>query len=370
MDPKGGALISFLLVPALMFGAATFVVFFGSGSAAACTVGAAAPIGVSTIPANAAVGAFDREQIVNAAIIVNAALAVGLAPAAQTLGVQAAMGESDLRVLDSGDSAGPDSRGLFQQRDNGAWGTYEDRMNPTTSATNFFDALTRVNGWESLDPSVAINSVQHNSNPGHYIAFRPAAVALITYLSQLTSAAGSERGTTRDASECDVSGDAQVLAERLVDAIGDGTLTFLEDRYADQVRAIAGSSVTAKCGLDVRTLQIITIALQTFTRVGISDLNRQCTGSLLGAGSGSSHWIDGGGKAVDFYSLAGLPVTGGDPRSLQLLTVLDQVVPTGTRAGQIGCRPATTLQHITQFTDSCNHLHIDVAYTDQPLTFS
>ncbi len=38
----------------------------------------------------------------------------------QILGVQAAIGESTLRVIDFGDGAGPDSRRLFQQRDNGA----------------------------------------------------------------------------------------------------------------------------------------------------------------------------------------------------------------------------------------------------------
>ena len=59
------------------------------------------------------------------------------------ISVMVALGESGLRVLDYGDGPGPDSRGLFQQRDNGAWGSYADRMDPTTSATNFIKALQR-----------------------------------------------------------------------------------------------------------------------------------------------------------------------------------------------------------------------------------
>ena len=38
----------------------------------------------------------------------------------QAIGVMTAMGEYSLQVLEYGDAAGPDSRGLFQQRANGA----------------------------------------------------------------------------------------------------------------------------------------------------------------------------------------------------------------------------------------------------------
>ncbi|MFD1716036.1 hypothetical protein ACFSBZ_16295 [Amnibacterium flavum] len=369
MDPRGGVVLSFVLVPVLVFGAAIFVMFFGSNSASACAPGVGQPIDVARLPTDASAGDLDREQIVNAALIVNAAIALGMDSAGQILGVQAALGESSLRVLDSGDVAGPDSRGLFQQRDNGAWGSYEDRMDPTVSATNFFAALQRVTDWESLEPSLAINSVQRNADPSHYKPYRTVATGVVSYLAQLQT--GKTPGTpSAPTATCDVAGDARTLATDLVTAIEDGTLTIVEPRYADQIRDVADGTATPNCELDVRTLQIITIALKNFTRVGVSDLNRQCTGMLLGAGTTSSHWIGNGGRAVDFYSLAGLPVTGGDARSLQLLAILDPMVPAGTRAGQVGCRPATALQHFTQFTDSCDHLHLDVAYTDDPLVLS
>src|SRR3712207_8538206 len=62
-----------------------------------------------------------------------------------------------------GDAAGPDSRGLFQQRDNGAWGSYADRMDPTTSATNFFLALQEVPDWRALPPTIAAHRTDRKS---------------------------------------------------------------------------------------------------------------------------------------------------------------------------------------------------------------
>ena len=70
------------------------------------------------------------------------------------------------------------------------------------------------------------------------------------------------------------------------------------------------------------------------------------------------------GHRVRFFDIA---TTGCDADALKLLSVLDPQVPQGARAGQIQCR-STTYQHITQFTDSPNHLHFDVAYADGPLT--
>lgn len=124
----------------------------------------------------------DAEQLKNAAAIVAAATSLKLPSAAAVLGVQCAYGESNLRVIDYGDAAGPDSRGLFQQRDNGAWGSYADRMDPKTSALNFFKALQMVSGWEKLEPSLAINRVQRNSDPGYYAQYRAIALAAVSQL--------------------------------------------------------------------------------------------------------------------------------------------------------------------------------------------
>lgn len=118
-----------------------------------------------------ATGGFNAAQLSNTKAIVDAAKALGMDGKAARIGVITAVGESDLTVIDHGDTAGPDSRGLFQQRDNGAWGSYADRMDPHTSATNFFKALARVAGWASLTETEAIHRVQRNADPLHYSRF-------------------------------------------------------------------------------------------------------------------------------------------------------------------------------------------------------
>lgn len=133
--------------------------------------GASSCAGPGVQPAGAPAGevaGYSGEQLTNAAAIMRAGADLGLSTHGQTLGVMTAMGESTLRVIDFGDAAGPDSRGLFQQRANGAWGSYADRMDPYISATNFFRALQRVPGWESLEPTIAAHRTQRNADPWHY----------------------------------------------------------------------------------------------------------------------------------------------------------------------------------------------------------
>ena len=77
-----------------------------------------------------------------------------------------AMGESSLRVVDHGDDAGPDSRGLFQQRT--GWGAYEVRMDAYGSAVLFYRALARVEGRDAMAPTRVAHAVQINRDPDHY----------------------------------------------------------------------------------------------------------------------------------------------------------------------------------------------------------
>ncbi len=130
----------------------------------------------------ATIAGYGSDQLANAKSIVSAGESLGAPRDAQIIAVMTAMGESGLRVLDHGDSAGPDSRGLFQQRDNGAWGTYEDRMNPTVSADNFYRDLLDTPGWESMEPTIAAHTVQGNSDSGHYERWYPAAVEVVDAL--------------------------------------------------------------------------------------------------------------------------------------------------------------------------------------------
>lgn len=133
------------------------------------------------------VAGYSGEQLQNAAQIMLAAKDMGLSLRAQQIGVMTAIGESSLVVLDNGDAVGPDSRGLFQQRDNGAWGSYADRMDPYISATNFYKALVQVPGWETMAPTLAAHATQHNADPYHYEKSWDDAVAIVDALSGAVS---------------------------------------------------------------------------------------------------------------------------------------------------------------------------------------
>jgi hypothetical protein len=171
---KQKALLAGIGTPVALMLALVGLVVFASGEDAAradpcAPSGGGATVDLGGLPAT--VAGYSGEQLVNAGLVMNAGAALGLSVRGQTIGVMTAMGESSLRVLDYGDAVGPDSRGLFQQRDNGAWGSYADRMDPTISATNFFTALLRVPAWETLAPTAAAHRVQRNADPNYYTRF-------------------------------------------------------------------------------------------------------------------------------------------------------------------------------------------------------
>lgn len=60
-----------------------------------------------------------------------------------------------------------DSVGLFQQRDNGAWGTVKQRMTPFDSAGMFFAKLKSFD-YQSMDPGAAAQKVQVSAFPDRY----------------------------------------------------------------------------------------------------------------------------------------------------------------------------------------------------------
>ncbi|MBO9040602.1 hypothetical protein N8D74_13375 [Curtobacterium flaccumfaciens] len=147
----------------------------------ACPAVASKTIGGMVVPAGP-VGGFCQDRLVNAASVIEAAQALGIGPHTQAVGVMTAIGESSLVNLDHGDAAGPDSRGLFQQRDNGAWGTYEQRMDPYTAATMFYTKLVKVPGWKTMTPTQMAHAVQINSDPDHYAKSWPQAKAIVEEL--------------------------------------------------------------------------------------------------------------------------------------------------------------------------------------------
>ncbi|WP_026551382.1 hypothetical protein [Arthrobacter sp. H20] len=108
------------------------------------------------------------EQAANASTIVSVAVARGLPARAASIALATAVQESGLRNLDYGDQAGPDSRGLFQQRPSQGWGTDAEVQDPIFAAGAFYDELVKVPGYESLPITEAAQAVQRSALPDAY----------------------------------------------------------------------------------------------------------------------------------------------------------------------------------------------------------
>jgi|SRR5450830_808286 len=161
------SLLAVAVIGAGVLGSTLFGHGLPTASAPSCPAVAPVKVGKITVPSGPVAG-YCQDRLINAAHIMNAARSLGIGTHTQAIGVMTAMGESGLRVLDHGDAAGADSRGLFQQRDNGAWGTLANRMDPYTSSLHFFTKLVSIPGWQNLTPGEAAHTVQVNADPNHY----------------------------------------------------------------------------------------------------------------------------------------------------------------------------------------------------------
>lgn len=132
------------------------------------------------------------EQIGHAKTIIGVAKNIGFNEKGAEIGVMTAMEESTLQNLDYGDAAGPNSRGLFQQRTvEGGWGSVEDVMNPAYAAQAFFlgvngksnPGLDSVSGWQDMEPWMAASAVQRSAYGGtKYAEHYEDAKALVSVL--------------------------------------------------------------------------------------------------------------------------------------------------------------------------------------------
>lgn len=99
----------------------------------------------------------DREMIAQA--IIDEGKRRGITTNGIRAALAAGLAESNLENLSYGDR---DSVGVFQQRDNGAWGTAEDRMDPARAAGMFYDKLVSFD-YDSMDPALAAQKVQQSA---------------------------------------------------------------------------------------------------------------------------------------------------------------------------------------------------------------
>jgi len=108
------------------------------------------------------------DQAANAALIAAVSLQRGMPARAASIALATAVQESKLRNLDYGDKAGPDSRGLFQQRPSQGWGTEAEVMDPVYAANRFFAELEKVDGYEQMSVTEAAQRVQRSAYPEAY----------------------------------------------------------------------------------------------------------------------------------------------------------------------------------------------------------
>jgi len=107
----------------------------------------------------------DLEQAHFASIIAGVAVRRGLPPRAASIALATAYQETGIRNLDYGDR---DSVGLFQQRSSQGWGTKKQLMDPDYAAGKFYDALVKINNWQTDDINDVAQKVQRSGHPEAY----------------------------------------------------------------------------------------------------------------------------------------------------------------------------------------------------------
>jgi hypothetical protein len=157
------------------------------------------------------------DQAANAALIAAVSMDRGLPARAASIGIATAVQESKLRNIDYGDKAGPDSRGLFQQRPSQGWGSEEQVMDPVYATNRFYQELELlVPDFEDLDITVAAQTVQRSAYPDAYADHEPEGRA---YASALTGhSPASLNCVLRSPGQ---PGDAEALVAALTDQLSD-----------------------------------------------------------------------------------------------------------------------------------------------------
>jgi hypothetical protein len=107
----------------------------------------------------------DLDQAHFASIIAGVSVRRGLPPRAASIAIATAYQETGIRNLDYGDR---DSVGLFQQRPSQGWGTKQQLMDPEYAAGRFYDALVKIENWETADITDIAQQVQRSGYPEAY----------------------------------------------------------------------------------------------------------------------------------------------------------------------------------------------------------
>lgn len=174
---------------------------------------------------------------------------------------------------------------------------------------------------------------------------------------------GASNLVRRGSSVTDISG--QVSAQAL---LASGRVSGGSEPIA-QIQAVANGtalyhmvgSENRPCTLDpviLRSLKVMVV--DRGASIYVTSFNRWCINDYSGVGANSYHWVSGGGHAVDLGRING----SGQASSAAMTAFAQQwvnVVQTPAGIGQSQCRstPITLPTGVSEFTDTCNHLHLE-----------
>ncbi|GAA4357640.1 hypothetical protein GCM10023145_29310 [Angustibacter luteus] len=150
--------------------------------------GGSHPFGSPSCQATASGTTFEYtpEQMANAATIAGIAMKRGLPARAATIALATARQESKFINVDYGDR---DSLGLFQQRPSQGWGTKAQVSDPVYATNAFYDVLTKIEGYRSMEITKVAQKVQRSAYPEAYADHEPEGRVLASALSGNSKAA-------------------------------------------------------------------------------------------------------------------------------------------------------------------------------------
>ncbi len=123
-----------------------------------------------------------------AATMIGEVTKLGLPDRADLLVLMAAMQESKLTNIPSGEGD-RDSVGVLQQRPSQGWGTVAQLSDVHYATKAFLAALVKVDGWQTMDPAHAIQLVQISADESAYSQHQAISQALADALTGKTPAA-------------------------------------------------------------------------------------------------------------------------------------------------------------------------------------
>jgi murein DD-endopeptidase MepM/ murein hydrolase activator NlpD len=240
----------------LCSGLATTLIGAGGAGTVGCDTAVGGPAS-STATAGATagvvgpIGAWNAEQVGNAATIVAAGRRLGVLPRGWVIAVATAMPESTLINTAGG---ADDSVGLFQQRPSHGWGTPQQLHDADYAATAFYQRLVAVDRWQALPLTEAAQQVQRSAHPGAYARWEPDATHLVAALT----------GPGADPAACGVTVSAEGWTQPVHGTVGSGFRTpdrpghdgvdLIAPEGAPIRAAAAGTVTVVRCNaIDIRT---------------------------------------------------------------------------------------------------------------------